>query len=99
MATGVPFNSTVTSTTEIRNPAGVLADPDTVEVTRTSPTGVKTVDEYNPGSISRVSQGVYRVSWTASEMGYWMIEWAGVDPTFEAYTEPAEEVYVRRSGR
>lgn len=66
--------ATVSSTFEV---ASVPADPTTVSLTVTDPTGAQTTYAYNPGSIVRDGTGQYHQDVPTTVVGVWSYEWAG----------------------
>jgi hypothetical protein len=63
-----------------------LYDPPSVYVNVESPNGVQTEYAY-PAAVTRVSEGVYRRTQTATQEGRWWGRGRGTDGTVNAYTE------------
>lgn len=98
MATGAIFiRATLWATVSFRNDEGGLVDPDEVQFTTRSPSGILTEYENESPSIERTSLGTYRLTFDVTdEAGRWLVR---ADGKQGAANIPVEGYFdVRSSG-
>lgn len=76
------FKRIVTSSLVNDEPTYEYADPDTVVLTITSPSGVESTKSLAGGTVVKVTLGIFYAKVSTTEPGTWVLEWSTTgDPT------------------